>query len=79
MAVQHIDLPLMHLPSVAAREEKRAAIRNGNPLPFEEYENGSMLAKGETARVYLENEFVGLGRVVEGKLRFLCLKPAGEI
>ena len=74
-----VDLPIMHMPHVSAGEDLRSAIRNGIPLSLEKYENGAVLSEGELARIYLLGNFVGVGRAQGGNLRFMCLKPVGEM
>ncbi|MGI5899907.1 MAG: tRNA pseudouridine(55) synthase TruB [Christensenellales bacterium] len=73
------DFPIGHMPRLVAPKELQPRVRNGMALPLGNYENGRSLAEGENARVYIENEFVGIGRAEGEMLRFSALKPAGEI
>jgi tRNA pseudouridine55 synthase len=73
------DFPIEHMAKLIAPGELRPIIRNGAPLALKSYENGVSLEECEDARIYIENDFVGIGRAEEGMLRFSALKPAGEI
>ncbi len=73
------DFPIEHMKRLTASRELRPIVRNGTPLVLESYEGGDGLEEGENARIYIENDFVGIGRAEEGMLRFSALKPVGEI
>jgi len=74
-----IDLPLGHLPALYADDSLRGVIRNGAPTLLSDFSCDSLPAQDQTARVYLSEEFVGLGKRQGDVLRFVCLKPAQEI
>lgn len=63
-----IDRPLAHLPALTVAPEAERFVRNGNELRRRQFSGEA--AQGESARVYLNGRFAGIGRIRGDGLRF---------
>ena len=54
----------------------RTAERNGNPIRLKNWKNPPQ--EGSVLRVYLGEQFAGMGQVKDGEIRFRCMLLGGN-
>ncbi len=72
-----MDFPIRHLPRVCVAEDRRRWVENGNPIKPAWLDAPAPM--GEALRVYVGEEFAGIGQTQEdGSVRFRCMLLSKE-
>lgn len=70
------DAPIRHIPAVHLGDNLEHAVRNGNPIRLKNWKNPPQ--EGSMLRVYLGEQFAGMGQVKDGEIRFRCMLLGGN-
>ena len=70
------DAPIRHIPAVHLGDNLEHAVRNGNPIRLKNWKNPPQ--EGSVLRVYLGEQFAGMGQVKNGEIRFRCMLLGGN-
>ena len=67
-----MDFPLYHMPKINISDIHKKAALNGNKIPLSSMP--STIYMGENIRIYLEDNFIGIGQVKRDDLKKLYIK-----
>ena len=70
------DAPICHIPAVHLGDNLEHVVRNGNPIRLKNWKNPPQ--EGRVLRVYLGDQFAGMGQVKDGEIRFRCMLLGGN-
>ena len=70
------DAPIRHIPAVHLGDNLEHAVRNGNPIRLKNWKNPPQ--ESSVLRVYLGEQFAGMGQVKAGEIRFRCMLLGGN-
>lgn len=65
------DMPIGHIPAVHVSGALERVIQNGNPIRTQGWEKAPN--EGDVVRVYMGDQFVGMGQMQRGEIVFRCM------